>query len=292
MLKSMTGFGRGEYKDNSHHITVEMRAVNHRYTEVVFRMPRTLCSLEDRARRLILSAVSRGRVDVTVTVEEFNERKRTVKVDRELALAYYNALKELKGLFQTQENISVSLIAKFPDVIKVEEVAEDVEEIWPKLENAIKDALELLLAMRKREGEAIQRDMLMRLDLMADDIRQIEERAPGVIKDYRDKLLGRIREAMSAAEIDENRLMLEIALFADRTNITEELVRFQSHLGQFRDTVHKADAIGRKLDFIVQELNREVNTIGSKANDFVIANKVVEIKSELEKVREQIQNLE
>ena len=292
MLKSMTGFGRGEYKDNSHHITVEMRAVNHRYTEVVFRMPRTLCSLEDRARRLILSAVSRGRLDVTVTVEEFGEQKRTVKVDRELALAYYNALKELKELFQTQENISVSLLAKYPDVIKVEEVADDLEKIWPKLECAVKDALESLLAMRKREGEAIRRDMLMRLDLLAGYIGQIEERAPEVMKDYRDKLLGRIKEALFAAEIDENRLMLEIALFADRTNITEELVRFQSHLGQFRDTVHKADAIGRKLDFIAQELNREVNTIGSKANDFPIANIVVDIKSELEKIREQIQNLE
>lgn len=292
MLKSMTGFGRGEYKDNSHHITVEMRAVNHRYTEVVFRMPRTLCSLEDRARRLILSAVSRGRVDVTVTVEEFSEQKREVKADRELALAYYNALKELKELFQTQENISLSLIAKYPDVMKVEEVAEDLEKFWPKLENAVKAALESLLTMREREGEAIQRDMLMRLDLMAGYIEQIEERAPEVMKAYRDKLLGRIKEAMSAAEIDENRLMLEIALFADRTNITEELVRFQSHLGQFRDTVHKSDAIGRKLDFIVQELNREVNTIGSKANDFAIANIVVEIKSELEKIREQIQNLE
>jgi len=288
----MTGFGRGEYKDNSHHITVEMRAVNHRYTEVVFRMPRTLCSLEDRARRLILSAVSRGRVDVTVTVEEFSEQKREVKADRELALAYYNALKELKELFQTQENISLSLIAKYPDVMKVEEVAEDLEKFWPKLENAVKAALESLLTMREREGEAIQRDMLMRLDLMAGYIEQIEERAPEVMKAYRDKLLGRIKEAMSAAEIDENRLMLEIALFADRTNITEELVRFQSHLGQFRDTVHKSDAIGRKLDFIVQELNREVNTIGSKANDFAIANIVVEIKSELEKIREQIQNLE
>ncbi len=292
MLKSMTGFGRGEYKDNSHHITVEMRAVNHRYTEVVFRMPRALCSLEDRARRLILSAVFRGRVDVTVTVEEFGEQTRTVNVDRELALAYYNALKELKALFQTQENISVSLIAKYPDVMKVEEVTTDLEGFWPKMETAVKAALESLLAMRKREGEAIRRDMLMRLDLMAGYIKQIEERAPEVMKDYRDKLLGRIREAMSATEIDENRLLLEIALFADRTNITEELVRFQSHLGQFRDTVHKADAIGRKLDFIVQELNREVNTIGSKANDFSIANKVVEIKSELEKIREQIQNLE
>lgn len=292
MLKSMTGFGRGEYKDNSHHITVEMRAVNHRYTEVVIRMPRALCSLEERARRLILEAVSRGRLDVTVTIEEYGEKKRTVRVNKELAVAYYNALKELKDLMQTPDNIGVSLIARFPDVMKAEEVAEDSEIYWPKIEAAIHEALASLMSMREREGAAIKQDMLLRLDLMIGYIREIEARAPEVMKEYREKLLGRIKEMLLSTEVDENRLMLEIALFADRTNITEELVRFQSHLGQFRDTVHKADAIGRKLDFIVQEMNREVNTIGSKANDFVIANKVVEIKSELEKIREQIQNLE
>lgn len=292
MLKSMTGFGRGEYKDNSHHITAEMRAVNHRYTEVVIRMPRSLYSLEEQARRLILEAVSRGRIDVTVTIEEYGEKKHTLRVDKELATAYYNELKELKDLLQTPDTISVSLIARFPDVMKVEEVAEDVEILWPKMQVAIQDALRSLMSMREREGAAIKQDMLLRLDLMSGYIRDIDTRAPAVMKEYREKLLGRIKETMLNTEIDENRLMLEIALFADRTNITEEIVRFQSHLGQFCDTVHKADTIGRKLDFIVQEMNREVNTIGSKANDYLIANKVVEIKSELEKIREQIQNLE
>lgn len=292
MLRSMTGFGRGEYKDNSHHITVEMRAVNHRYTEVVFRMPRALCSLEERARRLILEAVSRGRLDVAITIEEYGEKKRTVRVSKELAVAYYHALQELKNLLQTSDNIDIALVAKFPDVMKAEEVAEDSEIYWPKIEAAVHDALGSLMSMREREGAAIKQDMLLRLDLLTGYIGEIEARAPAVMKEYREKLLGRIREAMLNTEVDENRLMLEIALFADRTNITEELVRFQSHLGQFRDTVHKADAIGRKLDFIVQEMNREVNTVGSKANDFLIANKVVEIKSELEKIREQIQNLE
>lgn len=292
MLKSMTGFGRGEYKDSSHHITVEMRAVNHRYTEVVIRMPRALCSLEERARRLILESVSRGRLDVTITIEEYGEKKRAVRVDKELAIAYYNALKELKDLLQTPDSFSVPLIAKFPDVMKVEEIAEDIELFWPKIETAVQAALGSLMSMRQREGATIKQDMLLRLDLMAGYIKDVETRAPEVMKGYREKLLGRIREALLNSEVDENRLMLEIALFADRTNITEELVRFQSHLEQFRDTLHKADAIGRKLDFIVQEMNREVNTIGSKANDFMIANKVVEIKSELEKIREQIQNLE
>jgi uncharacterized protein (TIGR00255 family) len=174
----------------------------------------------------------------------------------------------------------------------VEEIAEDVEIIWPKIEIAIQEALRSLMSMREREGTAIKQDMLVRLDLMSGYIRDIETRAPEVMREYGEKLLGRIRETLLNTEVDENRLMLEIALFADRTNITEELVRFQSHLEQFSDTVHKADTIGRKLDFIVQEMNREVNTIGSKANDFLIANKVVEIKSELEKIREQIQNLE
>jgi uncharacterized protein (TIGR00255 family) len=292
VLKSMTGFGRGEYKDNEHHITVEMRAVNHRYAEVVIRIPRNLSSLEERARRQILGAISRGRLDVTITVEEHTEKNRMVRVDKELAIAYYNALKELKDLLQTTENFSVPFIAKFPDVMKVEEAAEDVELLWPKIESSIEEAVQFLTSMREREGASIKDDMLHRLDLTGGYIEDIDARAPGVLKDYREKLLGRIREAMLSSEVDENRLMLEIALFADRTNITEELVRFRSHLGQFRDTIHKADAIGRKLDFIVQEMNREVNTIGSKANDFFVANKVVEIKSELEKIREQIQNLE
>jgi len=292
VLKSMTGFGRGEYKDSDHHVTVEMRAVNHRYAEVVIRMPRSLCSLEERARRVILEAISRGRVDVTITIEEYSDKKRAVRVDKELAIAYYNALKELKELLHTSESISVPYIAKFPDVMKVEEVAEDLEQIWPKIEKAVEEAVRSLMVMREREGASIKQDMLHRLDLMAGYIQEVEERAPGVLKEHREKLLGRIREALLNSEVDENRLMLEIALFADRTNITEELVRFRSHLGQFRDTLHKADAIGRKLDFIVQEMNREVNTVGSKANDFIIANKVVELKSELEKIREQIQNLE
>lgn len=292
MLKSMTGFGRGEYKDSEYHVTVEMRAVNHRYAEVVIRMPRNLCALEERARRLILEAISRGRLDVTITIEQHNEQQRAVKVDKELAIAYYNALRELKDILQSTENISVPFIAKFPEVMKIEEVAENLELLWPKMECAVMGSIQSLMVMREREGAAIKADMLHRLKLMSGFIQEIETRAPEVLKDYREKLLGRIREAMLTSEVDENRLMMEIALFADRTNITEELVRFASHLEQFGDTLHNTDAIGRKLDFIVQEMNREVNTIGSKANDFLIANKVVEIKSELEKIREQIQNLE
>ena len=292
MLKSMTGFGRGEYKDSEYHVTVEMRAVNHRYAEVVFRMPRNFYALEERARRLALEAISRGRLDVTITVEEQHEKQRTVKVDKQLAIAYYNALRDLGDLLQSAEGISVPFIAKFPEVMKIEEAEENLELLWPKIEHALQKAIQTLMGMREREGSSIKVDMLHRLALLVGYINEIEERAPVVLKEYREKLLGRIREALLSSEIDENRLMMEIALFADRTNITEELVRFRSHLEQFEDTLHKTDAIGRKLDFIVQEMNREVNTIGSKVNDFMIANKVVEIKSELEKIREQIQNLE
>jgi len=292
VLKSMTGFGRGEYKDSEYHVTVEMRAVNHRYAEVVFRMPRNFYALEERARRLALEAISRGRLDVTITVEEQHEKQRTVKVDKQLAIAYYNALRDLGDLLQSAEGISVPFIAKFPEVMKIEEAEENLELLWPKIEHALQKAIQSLMGMREREGSSIKVDMLHRLALLVGYINEIEERAPVVLKEYREKLLGRIREALLSSEIDENRLMMEIALFADRTNITEELVRFRSHLEQFEDTLHKTDAIGRKLDFIVQEMNREVNTIGSKVNDFMIANKVVEIKSELEKIREQIQNLE
>ncbi|WP_425061049.1 hypothetical protein SCACP_18160 [Sporomusa carbonis] len=294
MLKSMTGFGRGEYIDSAYRIVVEIKAVNHRYNEIVIRMPKTLGSLEDKVRRSIANTIQRGRVDAFITVDEYGEKKRTVRVDKELAIAYHNAMRELAGLLEMPSSDNIYHISKYPDVFKVEEVPEDVEKLWPKLAAAIESAVANLMKMRETEGANIERDLLERVDKLHTYINTIEERAPQILVEYREKILSRMRELLSSigAEPDEVRLLQETAIFADRTNFTEEIVRLKSHLSQFKTAVKSPEAVGRKLDFIVQEVNRETNTIASKANDVAIANIVVEIKSEIEKVREQIQNIE
>jgi len=294
VLKSMTGFGRGEYIDSNYRIVVEIKAVNHRYNEIVIRMPKTLGSLEDRIRRTIANTILRGRVDAFITVDEYGEKKKAVRVDKELAMAYHNAMRELAGILGMSVADNIYHLSKYPEVLKLEEVTEDVECLWPKLLAAIESALGNLMKMREAEGTNIEQDLLARVDKLQTYVATVEERAPQILVEYREKLLSRMRELLGAvgAEPDETRLLQETAIFADRTNFTEEIVRLKSHLAQFHTTVKSSEAVGRKLDFIVQEINRETNTIASKANDSNIANVVVEIKSEIEKVREQIQNIE
>ena len=294
MLKSMTGFGRGEFMDAEHRLVVEVKAVNHRYNEIVIRMPKNLGSLEDKIRKTVAATLQRGRIDVFVTVDEYGEKNRGVRVDKELAIAYHKALKELGELLGTPAGESASQISRYPDVLRVEEVSTDVEGLWAKLQTAVEAAVQNLMAMRLAEGANIEQDMAARIDAIAANVDVVEERAPQVLAEYREKLLARMREALAAvgAQPDEARLLQEAALFGDRISIAEELVRLRSHLRQFKETLSSGEAVGRKLDFIVQEMNRETNTIASKANDFTVANVVVEIKSEIEKVREQIQNIE
>jgi len=290
----MTGFGRGEFLDSDHRIIVEIKAVNHRYNDIVIRMPKNLGSLEDKIRRRVANTLLRGRIDIFITLDEYSQKKRTIRVDKELAIAYHGALRDLAKLFSASLNDNIHQLAKYPDVIRVEEAFEDVSELWPKLANAIEIAIDNLISMRIAEGENIFKDLTERIDKLTLCIDEIEERAPRILNEYRERLLGRMRDLLSAVNVepDESRLLQETALFADRSNFTEELVRLRSHLAQFRTTLITDEAVGRKLDFIVQEINRETNTIASKANDFTVANIVVEIKSEIEKVREQIQNIE
>lgn len=290
----MTGFGRGEFLDSDHRIIVEIKAVNHRYNDIVIRMPKNLGSLEDKIRRRVANTLLRGRIDIFITLDEYSQKKRTIRVDKELAIAYHNALRDLANLFSASLNDNIHQLAKYPDVIRIEEAFEDVSELWPKLANAIEIAIDNLINMRIAEGDNIFKDLTERIDKLTFCIDEIEERAPRILSEYRERLLGRMRDLLSAVNIepDESRLLQETALFADRSNFTEELVRLRSHLAQFRTTLTTDEAVGRKLDFIVQEINRETNTIASKANDFTVANIVVEIKSEIEKVREQIQNIE
>jgi uncharacterized protein (TIGR00255 family) len=290
----MTGFGRGEYLDSRYRWVVEIKAVNHRYNEIVVRMPKNLGSLEDKIRRRVANTLQRGRIDVFITVDEYVRNKRAVRVDKELAIAYHSALRELADLFAADACENIYHLSNFPDVIKVEEVPEDDLLLWPMLEQAMDAALANLMHMRMAEGENIQRDLLSRVKTINGYIDEIAERAPGVLSEYRERALTRMKDLLGAihTEPDEARMLQEAAIFADRISVTEELVRLTSHLSQVETTLNKNEAVGRKLDFLVQEINRETNTIAAKANDYTIAKIVIEIKSEIEKIREQIQNIE
>lgn len=292
MLKSMTGFGRGEHAGKFKHVVVEIKSVNHRYNEVLVKMPRQYYSLEDAVRRYILSRISRGRIEVFMKVDEAVVKPREVQVDKELALAYYKALKELAGITETFLDVGVIQLAQLPNVLKVEEEEEDLEIIWQDILPALSKAADALISMREKEGEKLHLDLLKRLkDIKALHVK-LSEKSPKVVTQYREKLQSRLKELLDDVKIDENRLTMEVALFADRSSINEELVRMESHLSQFAGILQETNPVGRKLDFLLQELNREINTIGSKANDLEITKYVVEVKSELEKMREQVQNIE
>lgn len=295
MFKSMTGFGRGEYTDTDHRFIVEIRAVNHRFNDIVIKMPKNLAALEDRIRKSISGTLARGRIDVLVLVDDYQERKRVVRVDKNLAHAYFEAIKEISDTCGLDaRSINPFDLAKMSDVLKIEETAEDLESLWPKISGAIEKALINLMEMRVAEGDNIYRDLIGRIEKIRSLGNAIAERAPIIVAEYRERLRERCREIMQEVNVDpdETRLLQEVAILADRINITEELVRLDSHLDQFTKTMKEGSAIGRKLDFILQELNREANTIGSKANDKQSGILMVELKSEIEKVREQIQNVE
>ena len=299
-LKSMTGFGRGEYHADGLDLVVEIKAVNHRYNETVVRMPRVLNALEDRIRRHIAGEISRGRVDLFITLEDRRPGLKTVSVDKELAIAYHNALRELAlvagaDLSAIAPNEQFVNLLRYPELLNSTQVEGDAEGYWEPLLGALQTALSHLLEMRQHEGDHIAQDLCERIDLLDQLVAQVEVRMPEVVVDYEKRLRDRLADLMardSGIAVDPARLAQEVVLFADKTGVTDELVRLRSHMKQFRHIINTGGSIGRKLDFIVQEINRETNTIASKANDSTIANVVVEIKSEIEKVREQIQNIE
>lgn len=292
MLRSMTGYGRGEASGAGRKFTVELKSVNHRFCEVVIRQPRVLSPLEDRMRKYIQNRVVRGRIDAYLSIEECGQKEPLVKVDKGLAVAYYKAMDELRDALAIQENVSLKDLVSFPNVLAVEEPEENVEEWWPVIEAALTMAADQLVTMRETEGGRLQQDLLERVGFIEKLAGQIEQQAPQVVVDYRERLQQRLAEWLADGTIDQSRLAAEAAIFADRASITEETVRLASHLGQARTLLASDLPVGRKFDFLVQEMNREINTIGSKANDLAITNGVLEAKSELEKIREQIQNIE
>lgn len=288
----MTGFGAGEIATGAGRYGVEIRSVNHRFCDVVVRIPRDLSPLEDRVRAIVQGRVFRGRVDVAVVRDDYGRRPRTVKADATLAKAYVDALDGLRQTLSIPGGVDLSLLLSLPDLVKIEEEKEDVEASWPAVERGVTTALDRLIAMRDAEGARLGTDLLERLSRLERLAEAIADRAPRVVEDYHARLGRRAQELAGGVALDPGRLAAEVALFADRSDIAEEVTRFRSHLVQFRATLGGTGAVGRTLEFIVQEMGRETNTIGSKANDLEITRHVIAVKGELESLREQIQNVE
>ena len=292
MIRSMTGFGRGSLEEEGKSFVVEIKSVNHRYFDLNVKMPRTLISLEDRFRKVINEKVSRGKIDVFITQNNYEKEEIVAKFNKNIADSYLRCLEEIRSSYKVQNDISVSLIAKFPEVISLQKNDEDIDSIWESLVVPLKSALELLVGMREKEGLKLKEDMVERCNYVKKLLEEIKLRAPQVSKEYKDKLEQRIKDMFNDSRIDENRIAMEVAIFVDKSNVDEEIVRLDSHINQMLYTLNLNEAVGRKLDFIVQEMNREANTISSKANDLELVNIVINIKNEIEKIREQAQNVE
>jgi len=293
MIKSMTGYGRAEKEQGGTRALVEIKAVNHRYAEVVVRLPRELMRYEDAMKKAVLERVSRGRIDVFLTVEKLTSAARTVRIDEELAMRMKQAADALAERLGLNETLTVSDLLRHDGVLSVEEEPEDEQQLESFLIECTVEAVDSLIEMRRREGERLQAEFALRLGKLSEIRELVAARSPQVAAEYRERLQKRLAEALEGKGIaDEARLLTEVALFVDRSSIDEELVRLSSHLAQFEEILLLSEPVGRKLDFLVQEMNREVNTIGSKANDLQVASAVVEAKSVLEQIREQIQNVE
>ena len=290
-MHSMTGYGRCQIERDGRLMTVEVKSVNHRFLDVSYRLARHLMFLDDAVRKGVAARLARGHVDVFVNYENHREDAREVRVDTALASAYQRAMGELSQTLGIQNGMSLQDFARLPDVLTVQESAEDQDAVRELFQETLSGALDALIVMRAQEGESMKLDILDKISRIESIRDAVSERAPMVVEEYRVKLQERIA-AMTDGEIDEARLLTEIAIFADRAAIDEELVRLLSHTAQIRKTVEMQEPVGRKLDFLVQELNREVNTIGSKAMDAEIAQHVVQAKGEIEKLREQVQNIE
>ena len=292
MIKSMTGFGRCEVQEAQRKITIEMKSVNHRYLDVNIKMPKKLNFFEAAIRNELKNYIPRGKVDVFISYEDYTETNVCVKYNKELAAEYMEYLKQMAEDFSLDNDVRVSTLSRYPEVFSMEEQTVDEEQLWQLLDRAIKGAAQGFVDTRIKEGEHLKEDLLAKLDGMLDHVDFITERSPQIIAEYRQKLEEKVKDLLEDVKIDENRLLTEVTIFADRVCVDEELVRLRSHIESTRDTLLAGGSIGRKLDFIAQEMNREANTILSKASDLEISNRGIELKTEIEKVREQIQNIE
>ena len=292
MLKSMTGFGRCEIANEQQKITVEMKAVNHRYCDINIKMPKKLSIFEAGMRNLLKKYIQRGKVDVFISYEDYTENNMVLKYNEELAAEYVDVLRRMSEKFGIENDVRTSSLSRYPDVLSLEEQAVDTDELWSVIESALNQACTQFVDTRLVEGENLKNDLISKLDGMLVDVDYIEERSPEILAEHRQKLEAKVRELLGDATIDENRIITETTIFADKICVDEEIVRLRSHIASTRQALMDGGSIGRKLDFIAQEMNREANTILSKANDLEVANHAINLKTEIEKVREQIQNIE
>lgn len=292
MIKSMTGFGRAMAEKDGYVISVELKSVNHRYFEFNCRLPRQYGFAEEKLKSYVNSKVSRGKVDCFLGIEALDTDNADVVVNHTLASAYIKAMNELAQEYSLKNDISSVSISRFPDVFVLKKADEDEEKLWDYIKEVADEAIEKFIAMRETEGEQMKKDVISRADYILDCVSFIESRSPQTVQEYNDKLIARVHELIGDASLDENRIIQEVAIYADKVAVAEETVRLRSHISQLKEFLESSEPIGRKMDFLVQEINRETNTIGSKACDVEIARKVVDIKAEVEKIREQIQNIE
>lgn len=292
MVKSMTGYGRARQERNGRSITVEVRSVNNRYLDCTVKMPRAYIFAEDAMKALVQKYISRGKVDVFVTVDAVTADQTVVQVNEPLARSYYQALSRLREMFSLEYELSASTLARFPDVLAVTKAEEDLEMISADICAVLEEALTAHRQMRSVEGEKLFNDIAGRADTIESVVAKVEERSPQTVSEYRARLEAKMREVLQSTTIDESRILTEAAIFADKIAVDEETVRLRSHLSQLRTMLSGDEPVGRKLDFLIQEVNRECNTIGSKCNDLTIARDVVNMKAEVEKIREQVQNIE
>lgn len=292
MIKSMTGYGRFERSTEEKDILVEIRAVNHRFFEFSVRIPKVYSFLEEKIKSYVQSKVSRGKVDVFVTIVEKAGEASSVSVNHSLAASYVEAIKEIADTYDVKNETNASVIARFPDVLTVHKETADEDKVFEEIFPAVEGAVERFIAMRETEGEKLKNDVISRCQAIEQLVSFVEERSPQLVNEYFERLKAKLEDILSDNQINEQRIVTEAAIFADKTAVDEETVRLRSHISQIRELLTLSEPIGRKLDFIIQECNREANTIGSKSQNLEITKTVVDIKSEIEKIREQIQNIE
>ena len=292
VIKSMTGYGRSQMIINGRDILVEIRSVNHRYYEYNSRVPRTYNYIDEKLKALLKSGISRGKVDVSVSINNIEGRDTEIAINKGVADGYVKALRGVADELGVADDLTLSNLIRLPDVFIVQKTPDDEDEIWNDVSTVANEALERFVKMRETEGEKMRNDVLSKADFIVEMVGRVEELSPKTVESYRERLYKKLSEVLEGKDIDQQRILTEAAIFAEKIAVDEETVRLRSHISQLRELVNSDETIGRKLDFIVQEMNREVNTIGSKAQDLNITKIVVDMKAELEKIREQIQNLE
>ncbi len=288
----MTGFGRAEYIDKKRKFTVEIKAVNHRYLDCNIKMPKKLSFFEASIRTLLKDYIQRGKVDIFITYEDYTENNFNLKYNRDMAAEYLSYLKEMSEEFGIENDVRTSVLSRYPEVFSIEETNVDEDEIWSDLEQVIRDAATKFVDSRIKEGDNLKKDLCDKLDTMLANVASIEERAPEIIEEYKKSLYEKVAEFLADSKIEEARILGEVTLYADKICVDEEIVRLRSHIGTTKEILETGGSVGRKLDFIAQEMNREANTILSKANDLITSDIAIDLKTDIEKVREQIQNIE